>query len=253
VTADAAVYLYAIGDAELATVGDLPEVRGVGGSVVRAVADGGLAAVVESVDTAEFGEQALRASLEDLAWLERVARAHDAVVAALAAARPVAPVRLATVYTDDANVRALLREHATAFAAAIDRIRGRAEWGVKAYAAAHAEAHVQTPAATGPGAAYLMRRRAERDRAATVRAESADAAEELHRRLADVAVAARRYPPQDPRLTGRPDEMVLNCAYLVDEARTDAFRQAVESAGGPLELHLTGPWAPYSFATLEEP
>ena len=68
-----------------------------------------------------------------------------------------------------------------------------------------------------------------------------------------MAVAARRYRPQDPRLTGRAEEMVLNAAYLVDEAATEAFRRIVDDGDAALALELTGPWAPYSFATLEEP
>ncbi len=46
--------------------------------------------------------------------------------------------------------------------------------------------------------------------------------------------------------------MVLNAAYLVEA--DGALRRVVEQhAGGAVRLELTGPWAPYSFATLEEP
>jgi hypothetical protein len=48
--------------------------------------------------------------------------------------------------------------------------------------------------------------------------------------------------------------MVLNAAYLVDEAGAAAMRRLVEDRAVPeLHLELTGPWAPYSFSTLEEP
>lgn len=251
--ADTATYVFAVGESRLVAAEDLAAIPGIGSTAVRAVEEGPLAAVVQSVDAAEFSEKSLRAKLEDLSWLGDVARRHNAVIAALSGARPVAPVRLATVYSDDGNVRALLRERATAFTAALDRVRGRLEWGVKAFALPGDEAPADTPAATGPGAAYLMRRRAERDRASTIRRNSAEAAAELHERLAGMAVATRRYAPQDPRLTGRVQEMVLNSAYLVDESATDAFRAAVESPGGTLQIELTGPWAPYSFTSLEEP
>jgi hypothetical protein len=49
--------------------------------------------------------------------------------------RPTA--RLATVYLDDDNVRALLPGEGRAFTAALDRIRGRRERGVKAFARSH--------------------------------------------------------------------------------------------------------------------
>jgi hypothetical protein len=249
--ADSVVYVYAVTDADAPDPAAGP---GVDGAVVRRVESGALAAVVSSVDAVRFSEEALRRSLEDLPWLEATARAHHGVVAAAAQAGPVAPVRLATVYLDDDRVRALLDERAQGFAVALDRIRGRAEWGVKAFAVPSAVAVEPQPApGSGPGAAYLARRRAERDGAARGREAAEAAAEVVHGELAALALANRRYPPQDPRLTGHREEMVLNAAYLVDAGGAAALRQLVEERDAPaLRLELTGPWAPYSFATLED-
>jgi hypothetical protein len=251
--ADTLVYLYAIRDA--ADAQDLV-ITGVEGAPVRHVAADDLDAVVSSVDAARFSEEALRRSLEDLLWLEKTARAHHAVVASAALSGPVAPVRLATVYLDDENVRVLLRERAAAFRGALDRIRGRTEWGVKAFAVAADDAGEppETTDSATPGTSYLMRRKAERDRAAMGLQTAVDAAEAVHREISAVAVASRRYPPQDPRLTGHREDMVLNAAYLVDEAGASAVRRLVEDREvRAIRLELTGPWAPYSFATLEGP
>jgi hypothetical protein len=250
--ADTLVYLYAVTDAA-----DVPieTITGVDGAPVRRIVSDGLAAVVSSVDAARFGEEALRRNLEDLQWLEKAARSHHEVVAAVARSGPVAPVRLATVYLDDQNVRTLLRERASALHAALDRVRGRLEWGVKAYAAPAGDAADPEETADGsrPGTAYLMRRRTERERAAMKLQAAADAAEAVHRELAALTVANRRYEAQDPRLSGHREAMVLNAAYLVDEADADAVRRLVEDRDDrALRLELTGPWAPYSFATLEE-
>lgn len=253
--ADSVVYLYAVTDAVPAGEPvDEHALAGVDGVPVRRVVSGDLAAVVSSVDPTRFSEEVLRHSLEDLQWLERIARAHNAVVTAVARSGPVAPVRLATVYLDDENVHRLLDERATEFTAALDRIRGRAEWGVKGFAArTQGDTSPQVTEESKPGTAYLMRRRAERDRAARGLQDAAEAAEAVHRAMSAVAVASRRYQPQDPRLSGRREEMVLNVAYLVDEAGAEILRRLIERQQGEnLRLELTGPWAPYSFATLEE-
>jgi hypothetical protein len=253
------VYVYAVGDAVLAESADVSSIDGIDGTPVRIVVSGGLAAVVSSVDGGRFSEEALTHSLEDLRWLEDTARAHHGVVDAVALGHPVAPVRLATVYLDDDRVRAVLDEEGDAFTAALDRVRGRTEWGVKVFAAAAAGDKPEpepeaVSGAAGPGTSYLMRRRAARDRATAGHRQAVDAAEEVHREIARLAVASRRYPPQDPRLTGRRDEMVLNAAYLVDDAGAATVRRAVENwDASSVRLELTGPWAPYSFATLEEP
>lgn len=249
---DTLVYLYAVADA--ADAQD-HAISGVEGAPVRRVVADGLAAVVSSVDAERFGEEALRRSLEDLQWLEKVARSHHEVVASLARSGPVAPVRMATVYLDDQNVRALLHDRASALHRALDRVRGRSEWGVKAYAVPAPEADDRDEAdGAKPGTSYLMRRRAERDRAAGGLRAAVEAADAVHRVISDLADATRRYEPQDPRLSGRREQMVLNAAYLVDEAGAAAVRRLVEDRDMPeLRLELTGPWAPYSFATLEEP
>jgi hypothetical protein len=253
--ADPLVYVYAIGNAALANGPGPQDLTGVDGSRVRLVVSGPLAAAVGSVDPTRFSKDALHHSLDDLGWLEETARAHHHVVDALAQRHPVLPVRMATIYIDDDGVRAMLDEHGQRVAEALERTRGRAEWGVKAFAVPTAE---QAPVpeqepATGPGAAYLRRKKAVRDRALRAREVGVDHAEQVHSRLAGLAVASRRYPPQDPRLSGRSEQMVLNAAYLLDEAGVAALHRTVEEwRGTGLRIELTGPWAPYSFAALEE-
>ncbi|MBO0878031.1 MAG: GvpL/GvpF family gas vesicle protein, partial [Pseudonocardia sp.] len=106
-----------------------------------------------------------------------------------------------------------------------------------------------------PGTSYLLRNRAERGRAVLRYQQAVDAAEELHREITRLAVASRRYPPQNPQLSGCREEMVLNTAYLVTESAAARLRRlvTVEWHGPSLRLELTGPWAAYSFATSDEP
>ena len=58
--------------------------------------------------------------------------------------------------------------------------------------------------------------------------------------------------PQPRELTGRPEAMLLNGAYLVregdDRLRGEVERLAAEHAGLGVEYELTGPWPPHNFA-----
>jgi hypothetical protein len=77
-------------------------------------------------------------------------------------------------------------------------------------------------------------------------------ADHIHRALTALAAAGHRHRAQDPRLSGRDDVMLLNGAYLVDEAREEEFAaRAGELGGDGVEIRLTGPWAPYSFTVME--
>lgn len=231
---------------------------GVSGSRVRVVAQGALAALVSTVDLAEFGEPGLRRNLEDLRWLEITARAHHAVLDAVAADGPVVPLRLATIYRSDDGVRALLAERAATFDAALSRVQGRTEWGLKAYldagpdAGDHSAPAGEQPDAGAPGTTYLRRRRARLHGDAQLRQRATRGAEEVHRAVSAAAEASRRYPCQDNRLTGASREMVLNAAYLLAGTGRGPLEQALARTGTwPLRVEWTGPWVPYSFVELE--
>ena len=104
----AASYLFAV--ARGLDTQQLGDVSGLRDAALQVLEHRGLQAVTCSVDLAEFGEEALRRNLESLAWLEEVARAHDDVVQAAALRATTAPMRLVTICSDDAGVRARLDE-----------------------------------------------------------------------------------------------------------------------------------------------
>ncbi|MFI5488721.1 GvpL/GvpF family gas vesicle protein [Micromonospora echinaurantiaca] len=230
----------------------LAAIPGMTGTPVRAVRAAGLSAVVSTAPLTEYGEQALRRNLEDLAWLERAARAHHAVVDALARRGPVVPARLATVHHDDARVAGQLTGRQAELTGLLDRLTGRGEWGVKGYQVPGALPRASEDTGTGgAGAAYLRRRRAQLTAREQGQRIAAEAAAAVHDTLAGYAVAARRHAPQDRRLSGAPTPMVLNGAYLVESARLAGFTALVAALGErhpELRLELTGPWPPYSFA-----
>ncbi|TMM16430.1 MAG: gas vesicle protein GvpFL, partial [Actinobacteria bacterium] len=106
-----------------------------------------------------------------------------------------------------------------------------------------------------PGTAYLRRRRAQLSAHERARNAAAMGAEAVHKALSTISEAARRHPPQDERLRGDPSWMILNGAYLVEDNRVDQFvetARALDDEHPGLRLELTGPWPPYSFATVEE-
>lgn len=247
-------YLYAVcRGLDPATLEGVPAL-GAGPLEVVEVLD--LQAVVSTVDLSEFGEEGLRSNLERMEWVERVARGHDAVVQACAAAALTAPMRLATVCLDDRSVRERLERSYDALAAALSRVEGRAEWSVKVYAHSPVQHAVEAaePATMG-GAAYLRRKKAAAEERRAAQADAVAAAEEVDHALRGLSVATRRLRPQDPRLSGVEGAMLLNGAYLVDArmGHTFAERVAELAAAHPgVSVSCAGPWPPYSFATLEE-
>ncbi len=248
-------YVYGVIDS---TTASLPtDLAGIGDTQVKAVSGGDLAAVSSLVPEAEFDESELKAHLSDMAWVETVAREHEHVLDEVGKLTTVIPMRMCTVYRTEDGVREMLDREGAALRDALEHLRGKREWGVQAFfsrARARPSKDGQTEAAGGPstGVAYMQRRREEQELEAQLAQLVDQAGEEIHEHLQTITVEAAVNPPHRPEVDGRPDEMVLNGVYLVEDSALERFRDAVRnlqarfSATG-LELVITGPWPPYHF------
>jgi Gas vesicle synthesis protein GvpL/GvpF len=223
---------------------------------VSTLAHGSLEAVVSRVPLDQFGEEELRARLSDMAWLERTARRHEAVLDAVREQRALVPMRLCSIYREQSGVRMMLEREREELESALDRVRGKAEWGVKVFLSdvevADAEDDPSSSGGPGMGTAYMERRRREHGerRRAGERVEAA--CDAVHDRLSAVAVEGRLVPPQRPEVSGHDGDMILNGVYLVADRDTERFAETVsaltdEVAPLGLELERTGPWPAYNF------
>jgi Gas vesicle synthesis protein GvpL/GvpF len=228
------------------------------------VEEGDLAAIVSRVPLSEFGASPLRENLNDLDWLERVARAHESVLERALAQSTIVPLRLCTIYESEQSVRDMLEHEHDSLAEALDALSGREEWGVKLIAdgqrladeARSRDSEVaaledELGARTG-GGAYMLRRRLERHVREAVDSLGGELAEQVHAQLQDWASDAVVLPPQNPELSRHEGRMLLNGAYLVEAERVDGLRALVaeleehhRELGARIEL--TGPWPPYNF------
>ena len=166
---------------------------------------------------------------------ERAVITHAGVVEALAASNEaVLPARFGGAHNDADALRAAIADREPELTAALARVRGCVELGVRALAPA------EQAVAAASGAAY-MRARLEQRR------EAERLAGELHAPLAALAREATR-------TVGATQRLLLSGAYLVSKPEVAEFGALVErlQAEHPeLGIVCTGPWPAYSFATAE--
>jgi hypothetical protein len=213
------LYVYAFVERPAA----VPGVRGIDDAALEAENVGGLDVVVSRHDTLPRDPS------------EEAVMAHARVVEALASANDaVLPARFGGAHTDVAALRNALAKREPALTAAIARVRGCVELGVRALAQARERA------AAASGAAYMQARLEQRREAERL-------ADELH---APLAASAR----EATRTVGATQRLLLSGAYLVPKDEVASFTGLVErlQAEHPdLGIVCTGPWPPYSFATAE--
>jgi Gas vesicle synthesis protein GvpL/GvpF len=244
-----------------------PQIEGVHSSPVERIESDGLTVLVSRVPLAEFGEDALRRNLNDLDWLERVARDHETVLEKALAGGTIVPLRICTIFTDDEGAARMLSERRSALDTALDVLDGREEWGLKLTvdrAALDAAARDRAPddpddqlVGRSAGGAYMVRRRQERQLREAADRLAGGLAEDVHARLQDWAADAVVNPPQNPELSGHEGDMLLNAAYLVEAAKVERLHELVDELrerhrelGARIEL--TGPWPPYNFVPRSE-
>lgn len=235
------VYAYAF----VAAAGVLPAgLSGVGPDAgpVDVVRRGELGLLVSDVDTERLG-RLYDEDLSEQSELATWAQDHDRVVRAAFDRGPVLPFRFGTVLLDRPAADRLLADQYDTALSMLAHVRDRVEWGVRV----HGDVGGRPTDAGGDrssGAAYLASRRKrldERDqRRDQARDTAAAIADELTASIVDVARRSSR-------------EALLDVAVLVDRSGEEEFlataeRLAARAADAGLELRVTGPWPPYSFA-----
>ena len=264
------LYLYAIVAADaggaLSTAGIEPT------QPLYRLGEGQVQAVVSRVPAQAFSEEAIKAGLQTIAWVERYVRAHQQILDQLVATgQPLLPLRFCTIYRDESTVQALLANRESALLAELHRLAHKTEWGVKLFVELPTmqqailngdpalEGSVSDPEIAAlqqrirerpGGAAFLYKKKLEALVVTRADEYTFALADGSHARLAEQAVAAVTNP-----LAQNNPELRLNAAYLVEETARPAFQATIEALAasyGPLGLRyeISGPWPVYNFLNL---
>jgi hypothetical protein len=240
-----------------------PETDGVDGTRRFGVTTiDGVCAVYTAVNAEEFSQEAIDHRAGDLEWLGAIGYRHQAVVADLMKRTAIVPLRAFTLFSGEEALRAFLHEHASMLTTTLDRLDGKQEWTLRVEfdpakwsesLAGRVESlrRLQEEIATAaPGKAFLLRRKLDEEKKRASHAAEQDVVAEIERQVLQQlhceAIAETRERrdgafPQINVLINRDEEAGLH--ELHDELATRYEAEGVT-------LGLTGPWPPYTFASL---
>jgi hypothetical protein len=257
------IYLYCLsGPACVAVVKQLAEKKEAGIddiSPLLTLEIGGIVAVIGEVDAGEFNEQ----NLQSTEWVGQRAYRHAALVEKIMGSSSVLPVRFGTLFESTESLTRLLTQHSERIAAFLEKLRGKAEWGVTAYLdeeLARSTISAEDPAiqariatmSSAPGMRYMQQKQVDVMLDAALRVWVADQVCHVGEALAAHAVENADLRLFSSEESGRPERMVFNGAFLLADSALPAFRaalSALHAAGseGGLTLELKGPWPAYNF------
>jgi hypothetical protein len=209
--------------------------------------------VTADVPTAMYGEEAVNARLRDLDWVSEIAVGHEAVVEHFTRQRgaTVIPMKLLTLFSSDEKARTELVRQRSGIEAAVRRVAGCQEWGIRVLADPAAAPATRSAPTRGvmTGSAFLAARKAAREADRDRRARCLEAAEQAYTSLAGLSRLAKQRPRgSDPG----PTPPLLDAAFLVPNARRARFKaaarkEAARCAAAGAQMMLTGPWPVYNF------
>jgi hypothetical protein len=255
------VYVYGVTTADAALAPDARGYEPVGGAPLFMLKSGRLAAIASLVPEAEFGADSIDEQLDDVAWVERNARAHDAVLRAVAASGPpVVPLRFGTLYRSQEAVLTALEDSGAALASTLAELEGRTEWVVSAVISSRAPDPaapiIAAPNRPGAGVSYLEARRAEPalidDFAERVERCAAACVDRLRTALQGASVAGLATRPA----TGGGTTEIARAACLLRRREMNAFLSVIDAleadfAHLDLGIHVDGPLPPYHFVARD--
>jgi hypothetical protein len=220
---------------------------------------GGTYLVVADAPLSRYSEDAINRGLADLEWVSRAAVAHESVIESFVGETAILPMKLFTIFTSDARALEHIAQQRSRIASLVKRVANNQEWGVRLVldrtaakrASASSIGKGRAAASAGAsGAAYLTRKKVQRDAAVELASRARDIVAGLYDRLEARSKLAKRRAASELPVKGGP--LLLDAAFLVPKARAASFKAlAAREARGlsrqGYAMTVTGPWPPYTF------
>lgn len=258
---DRGIYLYCFARADAVQGIQSTGIDGsqpVGGLCVKDVA-----AVFSRVSPREFIGDAARSHLKDPAWVLPRIRRHEWVIEEVMGRSPVLPVRFGSMFTSTRPLRDLLDRNGREISWFLDLLSDKEEWSVKCFAdldksrdwllSSDSEfLQKRRHAPSSPGARYFHERHLHLQADKKARQCWPAVAKQVGNELKDHAHKTCPLRLQPRNVSGRREEMIFNCAFLLRRENLTDFQAHVESFDADfreqgIAVALSGPWPPYSF------
>ncbi|CAN5885863.1 hypothetical protein BH24ACI5_BH24ACI5_23240 [soil metagenome] len=211
--------------------------------------------ILAEVPLETYGPGNLERHLSDMDWVGRIALAHETVVEHFAhrAGATVIPMKLFTMFSSPARAVADITKRKASITAAMRRIAGAEEWGIRVMRGVPSAVPPVRAAKAASGAAFLAAKKQARDDAQQAKLAAAEVAVDAFECLAAVARDVRR---RDDAPASGAAPPLLDAAFLVPASRRARFkslarREAARCAQAGAQMTLSGPWPAYNFVQDE--
>ena len=237
----------------------------------------GIFAVLSNVSLKEYSEAALDKNMTDMAWLVPRAKRHEEVIEFVMTPElrsrlssgvaekyytPVVPLRFCTIYKNQEGIFKIIMPHKEKILNFLDYTADKTEWSVKIFCdkaifVKYSDKNKE-PSATAdqasllPGEAYLLAKKMRKIKEENFRQDLQMYLKDIDFTLSQFADSYRFLRCADKGIHGRPLDMVMNTAFLVEQQTFNMFKDTLDMLAEKykdegLVFEFSGPWPPYNF------
>lgn len=218
--------------------------------------------IVSDVSFEEYGEENLKIHGEDVGWLTGKAEKFMNTISAINYKTTIIPMKFLTIFNSTGRVLETLKDKYEDFEKKLKELRNKREWSVKIYCdhktyksncmEEEIEEFEKSLKGKPKGMSYLLRKKFESLMDDMVQEKILNTANSIAGEIEKGCFRMVSNKLLSRELTGRKEQMLLNCALLVcceDEdsivKQVDKIRERYKKQG--FIIDCTGPWPPYSF------
>jgi hypothetical protein len=225
---------------------------------------GGVAAVFTPVSQEAFSQETIDRRSGDLEWLGEIGYRHQAVVSHLMRETAVVPLRAFTLFSGEESLKGYLTDHGNQLQRTLDRLDGKQEWTLRiefdpqrwnetlvSRVASLRDLQRQIES-SAPGKAFLLKKKLDDERKRASRAAEQDVVREIERAVLDKLACETVAESREQREGAFPQINVL--LNRDEEARIQELQRDLSDrySGDGISLAVTGPWPPYTFASMSD-
>lgn len=179
---------------------------------------------------------------------------HEDILANLLDDYVVLPMKFSTVFSDENEIISVMTKYYSQFIKLISQLENKVELGIKVFChvdqltSEYGEPEKIDTTGKSEAQIYMLKKFSLFKRNKAALEEIKSILREMHSQCKTISV-------QTKINKSRNENILLNAAYLVDKNNIDKFKQIVNSyniKNKNYALILSGPWAPYNFASIKQ-
>ena len=241
----------------------------------------GIFAILSDVSLKEYNEETLDKNMTDVAWLVPRAKRHEEVIEFVMTHAtlnqhvisnsplyphlnlpPVVPLRFCTIYKNQEGLFKAIMLHKEKILNFLDYTADKTEWSVKVFcdkaifinnSGKNKESSAMIDQTSLlPGEAYLLAKKMRKVKEENFKQDLQMYLKDIDFTLSQFADSYRFLQCTDKSIHGRPLDMVMNTAFLVEQQTFTMFKDTLDMLAEKykdegLVFEFSGPWPPYNF------